>query len=258
MRDKLKGSAYWEAAAAKNERDLKFFTENLKTKVAGGDPKAGTAAWAYFNSLFKITLLDYSMGKPVDEIATKARDLLCRIFPDYLAEHPPGDPLTITRPNIDRINRFFSLLVLSRPSRKEAASFVKTYDLWGYPEEPAWKHRDRICEAMVDYLGLGQDREPATGVNWPEAYLPLWQAIDPETPEGDRTGHMTRFLDGWYDEMASEMAAQAETHKQKNPNYVGYWCLEAAAGVVMRNIDDSSFRDHPHYPADFADWAREK
>lgn len=256
MRDRLKDAAYWESAVIKNEKDLDHFGKSLAAKVEQNDPKAGTGAWALFMSLFKIVLLDYSVGKPMAEVAAKARELLGHVFPDYLAAHPPGDPLCITRPAIDRINRFFALLVLCRPSHDEAAAFGRSYDLWDYRQAPVSGQRDRICEAMLEYLGLGAGRAPATGVNWPEAYLPLWQAIDPATPDTKRVGHLVRFLEGWYPVMAAEMAAQTETHSQKNPNYVGYWCLEAAAAVVICGIDDSTFRDHPHYPADFADWAR--
>jgi len=38
--------------------------------------------------------------------------------------------------------------------------------------------------------------------------------------------------------------------------YVGYWCIEAAAAAVTWDIDDTASRDHPHYPEDWADWAR--
>jgi hypothetical protein len=41
-----------------------------------------------------------------------------------------------------------------------------------------------------------------------------------------------------------------------NYSFIGHWSLEAAATVVIAKIDDSAFRDHPHFPSDFADAAR--
>ena len=38
--------------------------------------------------------------------------------------------------------------------------------------------------------------------------------------------------------------------------HFGYWCLEAALVTVLWNVDDSSYRDHPHYPSDLVDWYR--
>ena len=256
MRDRLKDKAYWKEAIVEFNEDLLDVQESLETKLRKADPRASIAAGSYFRTLFRNVLADYSVGKPMEEIAANARKLLCEVLPDYLAKHAPGDPLSISRPGIAWINRYFSLLVLSNPSLEEAGAFVKTFDLWDYREAPVSGKRDLICEAMIDYLGLGEGREPGTGVNWPEAYQPLWETIAPETPEEERAARLSSFLEGWYDVMAPEAAAQTGTHKQKDPTYVGYWCLEAAAAAVMRDIHDSSFRDHPHYPADFADWVR--
>ncbi|NLD51107.1 MAG: DUF1911 domain-containing protein [Clostridiaceae bacterium] len=44
---------------------------------------------------------------------------------------------------------------------------------------------------------------------------------------------------GWYN-----------SHKSKNNIYCGYWSYETAAIVKIKNLDDSSFRDCPYYPAD--------
>ncbi|RAP40139.1 hypothetical protein BYZ73_16495 [Rhodovulum viride] len=69
---------------------------------------------------------------------------------------------------------------------------------------------------------------------------------------------MGRFLKGWYDEMATELAAQTTRAEDlgENSTYVGYWCLEAAAASVAFGIDNTDLRGHPHYPAEWADWAR--
>jgi hypothetical protein len=39
---------------------------------------------------------------------------------------------------------------------------------------------------------------------------------------------------------------------------IGYWCFEAAGIVEALGIDDRTFRDHPHYPADLAEFHRKR
>ncbi|MBK8927229.1 MAG: DUF1911 domain-containing protein [Crocinitomicaceae bacterium] len=52
---------------------------------------------------------------------------------------------------------------------------------------------------------------------------------------------------GWYD-----------SHKSKHNTYFGYWSFETAAIVVIKGLDDSSFRDCQYYPKDLVDYARIK
>jgi len=51
---------------------------------------------------------------------------------------------------------------------------------------------------------------------------------------------LRKFIDGWYKEMSSEVAAQTTWGDNLGPEsqYVGYWCLEAAGAAVLFDIDD--------------------
>ena len=256
MRDRLKDAGYWKEAIAANETMAGYLENSLNQKQAAGDPKAAISANSLLMARFQRCLIDYSVGAPIDGISGKARALLCDWYHDYMKANPPGTPLAVERPSYDRTNRFFSILVLSGTPRDEAARFVEVYDMWDYQGPPVPGHRDRICEAMASYLFPDRAGREATGVNWPEAYGDLWTALAPDTAKADRARHLNDFLEKWYDVMSPQMAAQTGTDKQKNPNYVGYWCLEAAAASVMAGIDDSGFHDHRFYPADCADWAR--
>jgi hypothetical protein len=148
------------------------------------------------------------------------------------------------------------MLILAKAKPNEAEPFVRAYDMWDYQGPPVPVHQDCMREAFAKYLVPHRDARECTGVNWPAAYENLWKAIAPKTDDAERVKLLSSFLKNWYGQMSSEMAAETGTHKQKNPNYVGYWCLEAAAASVMAGIDDSSFRNHRYYPADWADWAR--
>jgi hypothetical protein len=53
-------------------------------------------------------------------------------------------------------------------------------------------------------------------------------------------------------------AAWFDSHKSKHNTYFGYWSFETAAVVLIKGLDDSSFRDCPYYPKDLVDFARSK
>ncbi|WP_227818333.1 PoNe immunity protein domain-containing protein [Nitrogeniibacter aestuarii] len=69
----------------------------------------------------------------------------------------------------------------------------------------------------------------------------------------DRPVLMAQYLDEWYD--ASRREPYHDRHKSSI--FPGYWSLEAAAITFILDIDDSSYRDKPFYPADLVDYARQ-
>ena len=256
MRDKRKDEAYWEAAKADHDARIRYLSEGLAEDQAEQFPSASIAASSLLRVRFQACLLRYSMGDPIDEIAEDVTGLLCDWLPDQLSKHPPGSKMGMERPGFSQMARYLSAIILSAPKPDKAAAAVKAYEVYDYTGPPVPGQVDRIWEAMADYLVPGREGFAASGINWPDAYNDLWLAIAKETPDEERPRRLSDFLNGWYDKMASEMAAETNTIKQKAPNYVGYWCLEAAAASVMAGIDDASFRDHEHYPANWADWAR--
>jgi Domain of unknown function (DUF1911) len=256
LRDKRKKPDYWEEARADKSALIEYLSVAVRQKLSDKDDRAGVAAGSLLEIRYQDCLLRYSVGEPVAEVAQEAIDLLCDWFPAYVAENGATSLMAIGRPVYDQINRYFATVVLSAPTVAEAKRFVSAYEAYDYTAPPAPGHVDPIHEAMASYLVPGREQRRSDAVNWPEAYAELWLAIAPDTSHSDRIGHLGKFLDGWYDKMAAEMAAQTATHNQKAPNYVGYWCLEAAAAAVMADIDDSIIRGHDHYPSDWADWAR--
>lgn len=69
----------------------------------------------------------------------------------------------------------------------------------------------------------------------------------------DRPALMAQYMDEWYD--ASRREPYHDRHKSSI--FPGYWSLEAAAITFILDIDDSSYRDKPFYPADLVDYARQ-
>lgn len=69
----------------------------------------------------------------------------------------------------------------------------------------------------------------------------------------DQPALIKRFLDGWYKKVFKDSASY-ESHAGEG--YTGYWSFEAAAVVMLWNIDDTSFREHQYYPDELVDFYR--
>ena len=84
----------------------------------------------------------------------------------------------------------------------------------------------------------------------PQVYQKLRQAIL-ESSKFDSQKLINNFIrDDWYQKHSELNEGPFESHKSPHDIYYGYWCFEAAAVVKIKGLDDSSFRDHPYYPAD--------
>ncbi|RKP52624.1 PoNe immunity protein domain-containing protein [Trinickia fusca] len=103
-------------------------------------------------------------------------------------------------------------------------------------------------DALLDRIAakLGDVRPIAQNVRFPDQYARLNGALDALGDEQARL--IGEFLDGWY--ASHYQAGWFDTHERDDAGYVGYWCFEAALVVKLFEIDDSTFRDNPFYPAD--------
>lgn len=257
-RDKGADAAYWDAALDENFEWLKRQRAKLVDPAAQGTAALARPAANYLEARFRRIIFGYSAGAPIDSLAEDFADAYGQLYPDYLAQYPPGHVAALQRPSYSHIKRLLSLGVLCRLRGAHAEALVGAYDRWDYTSPPGDGHRDRICEALATFLAPDKPRPaPATGVNFPKAYATLWEAIAPETPEPERPGLLKTFLQSWFKTMDAEMVAETEPFHPNNFSFVGHWCFEAGAAVVIASIDDRGLRRHKHYPKDFVDYARE-
>jgi len=255
MRDKLASTAFWQQAL-RYQNDKLQRSEKSYANPPPGTPKQGAKGYPLLSTLFETSLALYSAGAPMAEVVAPGLRAVGHHFPEMVARFGTEMPDGIARVGYVHHLRYISMLVLCRASRSEAQAYFDALDRFDLIEDDYGGY-DRIWSAFRSRMGLGEVT-PQSDVHWPEAYGTLWQAIDPAEPDFARPHHLRKFLDGWYKQMAPELAAQTDRADNlgENSTYVGYWCLEAAAASVAFGIDDRDLRDHPHYPADWADWAR--
>ena len=61
------------------------------------------------------------------------------------------------------------------------------------------------------------------------------------------------YLDQWPKKLGIR-APDGARPLHETPTYDGYWCYEAAAVVIVADIDDESFKDHEFYPSELMSW----
>ena len=85
-------------------------------------------------------------------------------------------------------------------------------------------------------------------------YKPLHTLLDTQNPE-QQAKKLKAYLDSWPKRLGS-YGPYGVHAMHETSNHTGYWCYEAAAVVIVCDIDDSSFRDHEFYPGELMSWRR--
>lgn len=257
-RDPIKTATpgFWRRALSMRRTRLADQCKSLEES----DNPASRAKWTdlIITDRFETLLARYSAGEPVAVIAAEARVLFGGDFPAYMAAFPPRPQSGARRPCQSDLLRRAALLILSRPTAAEAAAFVAAARLWDRTTTPTVVDckGDRVLAAVLAALDLAAPQPRGRKVVWPEAYRTLWTALDPVTAQENRLPALQGFLEAWYPQMEGQGTGQSGRQQKGNLSFVGYWCLEAAAAVMIKGLDDTSLRDHPHYPGDLVTFAR--
>ena len=253
LRDGTQTSEYYEKSLNRYSEMVDRGLNRVSDESIEADRREGFAAALTRNS-YELALMMYSSGHPIEQCAARMKTTL--------TEYLPLESQVMTVKDFtggigqSRVLRYLSALVLSKPEPEQSVAVAEEFLKWGYE---SWAvYPDKIVNSFYRHLGADVEVDDADGVGWPELYSDLWQAIDPSTPDTGRARSLACFVEGWYGHVSEELVA--ETPRLKNNNvvaYVGHWCLEAAGAAVAFDIDDSAIREHPHYPTEWADWARE-
>jgi hypothetical protein len=115
-------------------------------------------------------------------------------------------------------------------------------------------HGDPLLETIAGAaLAL---RIPTGSPAFYDTYDRLYDALG---ADGDaRARCIKEYLNVWYSEKMEGMMMKDVHLIKDSPDYVGYWCFEAAGVVAALNIDDRTFAGHPHYPRDLVNYYRSR
>lgn len=115
---------------------------------------------------------------------------------------------------------------------------------------------DELFELIL--AKLGRKSFDAEGLIHEDPYQYLLDCVKAE-PEA-RPALMTQFLKRWFKGQKECDWWGSHINRKGGPilktGFFGYWAFEAALVTYLWDIDDSSYRDLPHYPKDLIDFAR--
>jgi hypothetical protein len=116
---------------------------------------------------------------------------------------------------------------------------------------------DELFELIL--AKLGRKSFAAEGLIHEDPYQLLLDCIKAEPAA--RPALMSQFLKRWFKGQKECDWWGTHINRTKDPilktGFFGYWAFEAALVTYLWDIDDSSYRDLPHYPKDLIDYARQ-
>jgi Domain of unknown function (DUF1911)/Domain of unknown function (DUF1910) len=239
---------------------LAFRTEEaipntLKALTVGDiDPgDVGHVTRRLFNYQFEVALLKYSGGKPLGEVGVALAPAITT-FDELLNDSDAA--LTFVDLSIqDHFVEALWLLSLTKLLGRGDAQVERVANL--YAADETNDGADELFELIL--AKLGRKSFKAEGVIHADPYQLLLDCVKGEPEE--RPALMTQFLKRWYkgqkecDWWGSHVRRPGTT--VLDTGFFGYWAFEAALVTFLWDIDDSSYRDLPHYPKDLADHARQ-
>ncbi|MFM0692083.1 DUF1911 domain-containing protein [Paraburkholderia graminis] len=243
-----------------NERGYKYGIRLSRESLESNKPKATGAdasnRWSLASESFQLLLLDYTAGRPIEELNAQFPEIIGR-FDLYVANEvsprsksPPenrADAFEITQ--LDAY--VYVLWLLALCSLLGRPEFIPTVVRWVDKTREFNRGRDGLFENVMQAL-TGSHVVSERVLLHPEPYRPLARATV-SAPE-ERPALVKEFVQGWYKGMKPTYWHGAHT----DGLYFGYWCLEAALVTVLWDIDDSSYRDNLVYPKDLVDYARQQ
>lgn len=206
-----------------------------------------------FNNLWDAALLSFSGGRALEIVARSVGSAIEAFGMAVSDEHASLDDVDLA--NQETYVEALWLLSLSRLLGLGNPVIERVANL--YSDDETNDGSDELFEILL--AKLGRKSFPAEGLIHEDPYQLLLDCIKAE-PE-DRPALMTQFLKRWFkgqkecDWWGSHIPRKGTT--VLDTGFFGYWAFEAALVTYLWDIDDSSYRDLPHYPKDLVDYARQ-
>ena len=250
-RDELASEAYFSEKIVEHEEYISEDRADMDGEIRERGLDASGLAVSLVSDQLRTASMAYSRGDALPEVAARVGQALTDAgYLHRILEATPGS-------KGDRDLSY--LLVFQRlwyaalfcPGTDAGRNAVRDLELLG--------KSDPLLDAFAAFVtGEPIDTDqPVEKLRHPALYGDLWQAMQLRQ---DGSAPLKRYLEGWYKMYENKDGAGTLGigGHVKMIRYQGYWCWEAAAVCVMLGIDDDSFANHPYYPKDLADWARQR
>ncbi len=112
---------------------------------------------------------------------------------------------------------------------------------------------DQLVDMLLSFYQ--PDREISDVLKDVKKYKQLVEILNSDDP-AFKIKKMKNYLNQWPKKLGIR-APDGIRPLHETPTYDGYWCYEAAAVVIMADIDDESFKDPEFYPSELMSWRKE-
>jgi hypothetical protein len=232
MRDQNRDREHFEKEYRKRDELILESEELLHAKQ-----KDGTVTpyqyWSVAMDYFDKIRIQYSLGLPVGDLRSvyaKALDYYVQGWDEQEATY--ADMLSMT-----------ALAILLQIPDTDFDRLVAYIDKTENNKNLADWYPDALLGLLIH--ARRPERKIPERLLVASVYRDLYRAAQ---MEGEKAADaLKEYMESWYE--LNNGAPWYNSHL-KPQGYKGYWAWEVAAVVKVKQIDDSSFRDHPYYPAD--------
>ena len=187
----------------------------------------------------------YSAGYPIEDLSKSIDEYLDqseKMNVIYRARYPrlPHNFIQdIGSTDYWRVLTNLGWLVGFNATREQLARYLA---LTGEPGQ------DALFDRIV--VTLGFPRPVSETLILERSYKDTLAVLD--DPPSKQAARLARILKSWLRSRLSEYGPI----KPGEPRYAGYWATDVALLVMVLKLDDSTFREAQHYPADLVDYHR--
>ena len=249
MRDKLKDKKYFKKYLSKTDHLIEKTKEDfLKGLVR--DERRQTMKLYMISQYVNAVIATYSMGGSRRDMLSyfnPAIDLIDEFWFEQKKLVYDREPL-----NQYGISNYFQMLSIL------SLAYLLNIEEGDFKKIASAIEKDGVKDKIYSFLISNRLKEVKMSTNESyqhnfavvDTYQVLREAISVDN-KGESSMLVGRFLKSeWYSNLTKAGVGYLDRHDNKSNSYNGYWCFEAAAVVKIKGLDDSSFRDHPYYPAD--------
>jgi len=181
----------------------------------------------------RIFYIEYSLGLPKEELARNQDILIEALLGCWTAKGGAYNDM------------FFTLCV------------AIIYDMPKDKIEPVAnllverKYKDYVLDSMLNHM-LPEFPIRTEEIKFKKSFKPTTEIIRlAESDKNAAVQRLKKYLEKEWLNMRKDGMMHNKSHlKEKTFEYLGYWCIEAAALVIMLGLDDTTLKDCAYYPSD--------
>lgn len=239
LREPLKDKEYFEYAMADCLQDI----EQLRTYINTKDERIPNWSRIYsslYGQLTRLVYFKYSMGHPVSEIATVAKEAINNYL---LAENHPNaedDKFNFFIGVYESALEMVSFAILFDVDSEKISQLKTTFD--------KTKGKDKLLDLLIStQIPIKPISEK---IQYPKQYTTAISIFEVE--HSKKLEALKNYIETWYPTMKKMDWYNAHKNAKVGGSsyFKGYWSFETAAIVKALQLDDTNIKNLAYYPKD--------